>query len=180
MTLGFAGLVSRRSPNASMPARLRALWPLLALGRVHGPVLVRHRTLRPGNVIPYGAVPGLVDPRDRADAVRSRRALQPWPLLVWAAAWYALAKVFETFDLAVYRLTQALSGHTIKHVLAAGACSRSAAAAAAPRVPALHLRRRMNAIPTPAPARPNGPRRPRASWARSCAAWSARPSRTTA
>ena len=44
------------------------------------------------------------------------------PLLVWAAGWYGLAKLFETFDLAVYRLLGAtLSGHTIKHLLAAGA-----------------------------------------------------------
>ena len=41
-------------------------------------------------------------------------------LLTWAAIWYGLAKVFETFDLQVYRLLGGtLSGHTIKHVLAA-------------------------------------------------------------
>ena len=41
-------------------------------------------------------------------------------LLAWAAVWYGLAKVFETFDLQVYRLLGGtLSGHTIKHVLAA-------------------------------------------------------------
>ena len=43
-------------------------------------------------------------------------------LLAWAAVWYGLAKIFETFDLQVYRLLNGtLSGHTIKHVLAAGA-----------------------------------------------------------
>ena len=43
-------------------------------------------------------------------------------LLLWAAGWYGLAKVFETFDLAIYRLLGGtLSGHTIKHLLAAGA-----------------------------------------------------------
>jgi hypothetical protein len=40
-------------------------------------------------------------------------------LLGWAAAWYGLAKVFETFDLQIYRLLGGtLSGHTIKHMLA--------------------------------------------------------------
>jgi hypothetical protein len=40
-------------------------------------------------------------------------------LLAWAAGWYGLAKVFETFDLQVFRLLGGtLSGHTIKHVLA--------------------------------------------------------------
>ena len=43
-------------------------------------------------------------------------------LLLWAAGWYGLAKIFETCDLGVYRqLGGTLSGHTIKHLLAAGA-----------------------------------------------------------
>lgn len=43
-------------------------------------------------------------------------------LLAWAAVCYGLAKIFETFDLQAYRLLQGrLSGHTIKHLLAAGA-----------------------------------------------------------
>ncbi len=43
-------------------------------------------------------------------------------LLVWAAAFYGLAKVFETFDLGIYRmLGGTVSGHSIKHLLAAGA-----------------------------------------------------------
>ena len=34
-------------------------------------------------------------------------------LLGWAAVWYGLAKVFETFDLQIYRLLGGtLSGHT--------------------------------------------------------------------
>ena len=42
--------------------------------------------------------------------------------LAWAAAWYALAKVFETFDTQVYRLLGGTtSGHTVKHLLAAAA-----------------------------------------------------------
>jgi hypothetical protein len=43
-------------------------------------------------------------------------------LLIWAAAFYGVAKVFEFFDLGIYRMTAGmLSGHTIKHLLAAGA-----------------------------------------------------------
>lgn len=39
-----------------------------------------------------------------------------------AAAWYALAKVFEFTDHAVYSLGQIVSGHTLKHLAAAAAC----------------------------------------------------------
>jgi hypothetical protein len=48
---------------------------------------------------------------------------RPW-LLGVALAWYALAKVFETFDSAVFRVTgETISGHTIKHLLAAAGCA---------------------------------------------------------
>jgi hypothetical protein len=39
-----------------------------------------------------------------------------------AAALYALAKVLEFYDGAVYSLGSILSGHTLKHLAAAGAC----------------------------------------------------------
>lgn len=39
-----------------------------------------------------------------------------------AAAWYALAKVFEFSDHWVYSLGQIVSGHTLKHLAAAMAC----------------------------------------------------------
>jgi hypothetical protein len=108
-----------------MDARLgrRALWPLLFVGA--GTVLYWYATERmnSGNVIPYGAYQGwsilvivlLI-------ALYPARRYSHGGLLVWAAVWYALAKLFETFDLGVYRLTGfLLSGHTVKHLLAAGA-----------------------------------------------------------
>jgi hypothetical protein len=39
-----------------------------------------------------------------------------------AAALYALAKVLEFYDHAVYSLGSILSGHTLKHLAAAAAC----------------------------------------------------------
>ena len=45
-----------------------------------------------------------------------------WVLLV-AVAWYALAKVTEAYDLAIFRGTgETISGHTMKHLLAAAGC----------------------------------------------------------
>jgi len=39
-----------------------------------------------------------------------------------AAALYALAKLFEFYDSAIYSAGSILSGHTLKHIAAAGAC----------------------------------------------------------
>jgi hypothetical protein len=98
-----------------------ALWPLLALGVLT--VLYWYGTERAGagNLIPYAAyqawsivlIVGLL-------LLYPARRYTHGRFLAWAAVWYGLAKIFETYDLTVYRLTGAtLSGHTIKHVLAA-------------------------------------------------------------
>jgi hypothetical protein len=124
MTLGFAGLVAAATAErANLVLGLRALWPLLLLGAAT--VLYWYGTERvgAGNIIPYAAYQGwsilvivlLI-------AVFPARRYSHGGLLVWAAVWYGLAKLFESFDLAVYRmLGGTLSGHTIKHLLAAGA-----------------------------------------------------------
>jgi hypothetical protein len=122
MTLGFAGLVAAAITERVDPQiGRRALWPLLLLGIVT--VLYWYGTERmgAGNLIPYAAY-------QTWSIVIIVLLLIFWPatrysgggLLAWAAFWYGLAKVFETFDLEVYRLLGGtLSGHTIKHVLAA-------------------------------------------------------------
>lgn len=124
MTLGFAGLVSAAfAERTDTRTGLRALWPLLVVGA--GTVVYWYATenRNAGNVVPYGAYQGwsilvivlLI-------ALYPPRRYSHGALLVWAAGWYGLAKVFETYDLAVFRLTDRLiSGHTIKHLLAAGA-----------------------------------------------------------
>ncbi|HEV7609716.1 MAG TPA: ceramidase domain-containing protein [Steroidobacteraceae bacterium] len=122
MTLGFAGLVAATvAERVNLRVGLTSLWPLLALGVIT--VLYWYATERAGagNIIPYAAYQAwsiviivlslLIYPARRYSQGR---------LLAWAAFWYGLAKVFETFDLQVYRLLGGtLSGHTIKHVLAA-------------------------------------------------------------
>lgn len=45
-------------------------------------------------------------------------------MLLAMAGWYALAKVFEGLDTAVYHWTGLVSGHAIKHVLAAMAAGQ--------------------------------------------------------
>jgi hypothetical protein len=122
MTLGFAGLVSAAiAERAHLNIGLRMLWPLLALGAFTVLYWYAGEVAGVGNVIPYGLYQGwsilaivlliTLFPATRYSHGR---------YLAWAAAWYGLAKVFETFDLQVYRLLGgAVSGHSIKHVLAA-------------------------------------------------------------
>lgn len=121
MTLGFAGLVSAAiAERVHQRAGLRSLWPLLAVGA--GTVVYWYATERrgAGNLVPYAAfqtwsilaILWLI-------AVFPARRYSHGRLLLWAAGWYGLAKVFETFDLQIYRwLGGTLSGHTIKHLLA--------------------------------------------------------------
>ena len=122
MTLGFAGLVAAAiAERVDLRLGLRSLWPLLALGVFT--VLFWYGTERAGagNVMPYGVYQGwsiliivlvlLWFPA---------RRYSHGSLLGWAAIWYGLAKVFETFDLQIYRLLGGtVSGHSIKHVVAA-------------------------------------------------------------
>jgi hypothetical protein len=121
MTLGFAGLVAAAvAERVDLKLGLRSLWPLLAVGVVT--VLYWYGTERigRGNLVPYAAyqtwsIVVIVLLIAAFPATRYSHG----GLLGWAAGWYGLAKVFETFDLQVYRwLAGTFSGHTIKHVLA--------------------------------------------------------------
>jgi hypothetical protein len=121
MTLGFAGLVSAALAERVSPrAGLRALWPLLAVGA--GTVVYWYATERAGrgNLVPYAAFQAwAILAIVLLIALFPARRYSHGYLLAWAAGWYGLAKVFETFDLQIYRLLQGgLSGHTIKHLLA--------------------------------------------------------------
>jgi hypothetical protein len=150
MTLGFAGLVAAALVERVDPRLgLRSLWPLLALGVFT--VMYWYGTERAGigNLVPYAA-------------------FQTWSILIivallllypawryshghylaWAAGWYGLAKVVETFDLRVYQVTgAAMSGHTLKHLLAAVAVFAIVR----------QLRRREAASMQPAPGCPSIP-----------------------
>jgi hypothetical protein len=124
MTLGFAGLVSAAIAERASPSLgLRLLWPLIALGALSVAYWYAGEWLGHGNVIPYGLYQGWsVLAIVMLIAFFPARRYGHGSLLVWAAVWYGLAKIFETFDLPVYRvLGGALSGHTIKHLLAAAA-----------------------------------------------------------
>ncbi len=121
MTLGFAGLVAAAIVERfDLRLGLRSLWPLLLIGVVTVVYWYGTEQAGAGNIIPYAAfqlwsIAVIV----LLIVVFPAKRYTHGGLLAWAAVWYGLAKVFETFDLQVYRLLGGtLSGHTIKHILA--------------------------------------------------------------
>jgi hypothetical protein len=121
MTLGFAGLVAATiSERMDVKLGRQSLWPLLLLGVFTVLYWYGGELRGQGDIIPYAAYQGwsIVIIVLLLLAYPARR-YSHGGLLAWAAGWYGLAKVFETFDLQIYRLLGGtLSGHTIKHVLA--------------------------------------------------------------
>jgi hypothetical protein len=123
MTLGFAGfaaavLAERFSPEWGR----RALWPLVLVGA--GTVLFWHATEQAGrgDVIPYAAYQGwTVAVVLFAFAACPARRYSHGAALGWVVALYAAAKLAEGFDDVIYRSGNIVSGHTLKHLLAAGA-----------------------------------------------------------
>lgn len=121
MTLGFAGLVSAAiAERANLRGGLKLLWPLLALGALTVVYWYAGEVAGYGNVIPYGLYQGWsILAIVMLIAFYRATRYSHGKYLAWAAIWYGLAKVFETFDLQVYRLLGGIvSGHSVKHVLA--------------------------------------------------------------
>lgn len=124
MTLAFSGLVS-----AVIAERLHArlgrwlLWPTLLLGGAS--VFFWYATERAGvgNLVPYALFQAwaiLIVLFAAAAGAMKRYTHVGW--LWWPVLLYGLAKIVEAFDLQVYRLSGTLlSGHSLKHLLAAAA-----------------------------------------------------------
>ena len=122
MTLGVAGLVAAAfAERRDFTVGLRSLLALLAVGVFTVRYCYGTALAGAGNVMPYGIFQGwsiliIVLVLVWYPATRYTHG----SLLAWAAIWYGLAKVFETFDRQIYDLLGgAVSGHSIKHVLAA-------------------------------------------------------------
>lgn len=117
MTLVFMSLLAATiCDRISLRAGLWLLGPLILAG-VGSVEYWRWR----GNLWPYAAVQyfslpllGLMMPLFPSRYTRSGD-------LLWVAALYALAKVFEALDASIFAATRFISGHTLKHLIAAGA-----------------------------------------------------------
>jgi hypothetical protein len=122
MTLGFMGILSATiAERISMRAGIWLLLPLIIVGLWS--VVYWYRTeirglgdLRPYYVVQFGS---LVSVLAMVALCRPRYTLG-W-CLVLALMLYAAAKFAEVFDSQIYRVTQAVSGHTVKHFTAAAA-----------------------------------------------------------
>jgi hypothetical protein len=121
MTIGFMGLLTALiSERVSLTAAQRLFVPLLVLGAAS--VTYWHHTeqqgigdLRPYAAVQYGSLAAIV----LILCLYPSKA--PGDGFLWSGlALYALAKVFENWDLAIYRfLGGTVSGHTLKHLAAA-------------------------------------------------------------
>lgn len=118
MVLPFAGLLGLAAANR---VSARAGWCIGAAWLLAGPLAVLCWSQR-GNLMPWAVVQlgGMLVVLLLALLPRRSGALA---LRLWAViALYALAKLFEAADHAVFAATaQTLSGHSIKHLLAAAA-----------------------------------------------------------
>src|SRR5437764_2046515 len=118
MTLFFSAILAiaiEERVNARAGAML--LWPLVAVGV--GSLLLWRQT---GDLRLYGWVqffPCVAVPLMFVLFPPKYTGTSQW---VVAAAIYALAKLFEYFDAAIYSAGNLLSGHTLKHLAAVAAC----------------------------------------------------------
>lgn len=120
IAIAFLGLVAAQvSERVSLRAGVRLLAPLVALGIA---AVVHWRATEragEGNVIPYGIQQGWA-----IAAIVLLAWLQPSRYtrardIYLVFGWYALAKLCELLDHAIYSAGQIVSGHTLKHLAAA-------------------------------------------------------------
>lgn len=116
MTVAFAGLIGIAvSERVSVRAGWPAAWVTLASGL--GALFAGHET---GDMLPWGLVQFGGMALVLALALIGRQPDSVGLKLGWVIFFYALAKVFELADQAIFDAThQIISGHTLKHLTAA-------------------------------------------------------------
>jgi hypothetical protein len=127
MTMAFAGLLCAVVAERISPERsARILWPLVGAGIGSVAYWTISGDLRPYVVVQFGSLV----------AVAALLATRPGPrpdtrFLAAGLALYAFAKALEHFDGEILAATGAVSGHTMKHMVAAAAIGIVAAEVAA-------------------------------------------------
>lgn len=115
MAVAFAGLIGmgvcdRVSRRAGWPAA----WFVLTAGLLSAEIAQETGNVLPWALVQFGGM-ALVFTLARATPMRGAFGLK----LGWVVFFYALAKVFELCDHAIYEATgQLVSGHTLKHLTA--------------------------------------------------------------
>ena len=120
MTIAFMGLVSAQIVDRiSVRAGLVLLPPALLIGAASVIYWLVTERLGAGNVIPYGILQAYSVLVVLLLAILNPSRYTRGSDIYWVFAWYALAKVLETFDGEVLALNEMVSGHSLKHVAAA-------------------------------------------------------------
>ena len=120
MTIAFMGLVAAQIVDRiSVRAGLILLPPALLIGAASVIYWLVTERMGAGNVIPYGILQAYSVLVVVLLAILSPSRYTRGSDIYWVFAWYALAKVLETFDGEVLALNEIVSGHTLKHVAAA-------------------------------------------------------------
>ena len=122
MTTAFMSLVAAQTvERISVRAGMILLFPMLVVGA--GSVVYWRMTeqIGAGNVMPYGILQGysvvILLLVERFHASRYTRGGD----IYWVFAAYVLAKLLETFDRQILSFGHWVSGHTLKHLVAAAA-----------------------------------------------------------
>jgi hypothetical protein len=121
MTIAFMGLLSSQIVDRiSVRAGLALLVPLLAVGAASVAYWNLTEQAGRGNVLPYAILQGYVVVVLLLVAILCPSRYTRATDLYWIFAWYVLSKAFEYFDAAIFGIGHAASGHTLKHLAAAG------------------------------------------------------------
>jgi len=121
MTFAFMGLVaSQIVDRIGVRAGLASLVPLLIAGAAS--VVFWRWTERAGvgNVVPYGILQGYAIVLLLSLAIMVPSRYRRGGDLYWIFGWYFVAKLLEAFDGSVFALGHLVSGHSLKHLAAAG------------------------------------------------------------
>jgi len=119
MTIAFMGLVAAQIVDRiSVRAGLILLPPALLIGAASVIYWLITERMGAGNVIPYGILQAYTILVVLLLAIVNPSRYTRGNDIYWVFAWYALAKVLETFDKDVLALSGMVSGHTLKHVAA--------------------------------------------------------------
>ncbi len=122
MTIAFMGLLSSQIVDRiSVRAGLALLIPMLLVGAASVIYWRATERMGVGNVIPYGVLQAY-----SVVVLLLLTMLHPSRYtrgsdLYYVFGWYVLSKLLETFDAQILAIGHVVSGHTLKHIAAAGA-----------------------------------------------------------
>ena len=121
MTIAFMGLVaSQIVDRVSVRAGIVLLVPMLAVGAASVIYWDMTEQAGHGNVLPYAILQGYVMVVLLLIAILYPSRYTRARGLYYVFAWYALSKVLEAFDAEIFGIGHVVSGHTLKHLAAAG------------------------------------------------------------